>query len=125
MIRAVLVFLILFASISGVFFVLRGMVKTPEQLKRLVETMVFVSFVAIISLFLLVCFDETNRYMEPDYGPPDPPPQICYETRARYTAILSEEELEEWIQENLGKKFKIFKIEPIQYKTAVKVEIVK
>ena len=56
MIRAVLVFLILFASISGVFFVLRGMVKTPEQLKRLVETMVFVSFVAIISLFLLVCF---------------------------------------------------------------------
>ena len=73
----------------------------------------------------VVLIDDTNRYMEPDYGPPDPPPQICYETRARYTAILSEEELEEWIQENLGKKFKIFKIEPIQYKTAVKVEIVK
>lgn len=69
--------------------------------------------------------DETNGYMEPDYGPPDPPPQMRYETRARYTAILSEEELEEWILENLGKKFKIFKIEPIQYKTAIKVDIVK
>lgn len=50
MIRAVLAFLLLFASISGVFFVLRRMVKTPEQLKRLVMTMVFVSFVTIISL---------------------------------------------------------------------------
>ena len=56
MIRAVLAFLILFSSISGGFFVLHRMVKTPEQLKRLVMTMVFVSFVAIISLFLLVCF---------------------------------------------------------------------
>jgi hypothetical protein len=73
----------------------------------------------------VVLIDETNRYTEPDYGPPDPPPQMCYETRARYTAILSEEELEEWIQENLGKKFKIFKIEPIQYKTTIKVDIVK
>ncbi len=56
MIQAVLAFLLLFASISGVFFVLRRMVKTPEQLKRLVMTMVFVSFVTIISLFLLVSF---------------------------------------------------------------------
>lgn len=56
MILAVLVFPLLFASISGIFFVLRGMVKTPEQLKRLVKTMVFVSSVTIISLFLLVCF---------------------------------------------------------------------
>lgn len=56
MIRAVLAFLLLFVSISGIFFVLHGMVNTPEQLKRLVMTMVFVSSVAIISLFLLVCF---------------------------------------------------------------------
>ena len=71
----------------------------------------------------VVLIDETNGYMEPDYGPPDPPPQMRYETRARYIAILSEAELEEWILENLGKKFKIFKIEPIQYKTAIKVDI--
>ena len=71
----------------------------------------------------VVLIDETNGYMEPDYGPPDPPPQMRYETRARYTAILSEEELEEWILENLGKKFKIFKIEPIPYKTTIKVDL--
>ena len=56
MIQAVLAFLILFASISGVFFVLRGMVKEPDQLKRLVKTMVFVSFVAMISFFILMWF---------------------------------------------------------------------
>ena len=56
MIQAVLAFLLLFASISGIFFVLRGMVKTPDQLKRLVKTMVFVSFVAMISFFILMWF---------------------------------------------------------------------
>ena len=56
MTQAVLAFLFLFASITGVFFVLRGMVKTPDQLKRLVKAMVFVSFVAMISFFILMWF---------------------------------------------------------------------
>lgn len=77
----------------------------------------------------IILVDETHGYMGADYGPPDPPPTMEYETRANYTALMSEEEVIDWIKDNQEtkygspKKFKVFKIEPVSINTEIKVSL--
>ena len=75
----------------------------------------------------IVMYDETHSYMGANYGPPDPPPQMEYETRIAIVSLNSEEEVIEWIKDNQEskygqpKRFKVFKIDPISVKTEVRV----
>lgn len=77
----------------------------------------------------IVMYDETHGYMGANYGPPDPPPQMEYETRATIVSLNSEEEVIEWIKDNQEtkygqpKKYKVFKIDPIWVRTEVSVSL--
>ena len=77
----------------------------------------------------IIAYDETFSYMGADYGPPDPPPTMEYETRATYLAMMSEEEVLEWIKENQEskfskpKEFKLFEFNMVNVTTEVKISL--
>ena len=75
----------------------------------------------------IIAYDETFSYMGANYGPPDPPPSMEYETRAVYIALMDEQEVIDWIKENqetkyvTPKKFKVFQFNEVNVTTEVKI----
>lgn len=75
----------------------------------------------------IIAYDECFSYMGHDYGPPDPPPSMEYDTSATYLAMESEEEVLAWIKENQEtkygkpKQFKVFEFNPVNVTTEVKI----